>query len=137
MALTHYRTALGILVCLVRRPPPRSTRTHTVLPYATSFRCPLYRYTSYLMSCSPIRTAWPTRPATVMPPTLALLGSASSGVWVHSIRQTGSRIGSAFLADASSTVTRQGRSEEHMSELQSLMRISYAVICLKKKPRQT
>src|SRR3546814_10168684 len=30
-------------------------------------------------------------------------------------------------------VTRVGRSEEHMSELQSLMRISYAVFCLKKK----
>src|SRR3546814_3441692 len=30
----------------------------------------------------------------------------------------------------------QGRSEEHTSELQSLMRISYAVFCLKKKTRQ-
>src|SRR3546814_9744390 len=32
---------------------------------------------------------------------------------------------------------RQGRSEEHTSELQSLMRISYAVFCLKKKKTQT
>src|SRR3546814_6179594 len=32
---------------------------------------------------------------------------------------------------------RRGRSEEHTSELQSLMRISYAVFCLKKKKRQT
>src|SRR3546814_8329833 len=31
--------------------------------------------------------------------------------------------------------TRRGRSEEHTSELQSLMRISYAVFCLKKKKR--
>src|SRR3546814_10195219 len=31
----------------------------------------------------------------------------------------------------------EGRSEEHTSELQSLMRISYAVFCLKKKPKQT
>src|SRR3546814_4765293 len=31
----------------------------------------------------------------------------------------------------------QGRSEEHTSELQSLMRISYAVFCLKKKKKQT
>src|SRR3546814_3532336 len=30
----------------------------------------------------------------------------------------------------------QGRSEEHTSELQSLMRISYAVFCLKKKPKK-
>src|SRR3546814_1909723 len=32
--------------------------------------------------------------------------------------------------------TPQGRSEEHTSELQSLMRISYAVFCLKKKKKQ-
>src|SRR3546814_1182120 len=32
---------------------------------------------------------------------------------------------------------RQGRSEEHTSELQSLMRISYAVFCLKKKKEKT
>src|SRR3546814_3085105 len=31
------------------------------------------------------------------------------------------------------TISRSGRSEEHTSELQSLMRISYAVFCLKKK----
>src|SRR3546814_1591951 len=33
-------------------------------------------------------------------------------------------------------VERQGRSEEHTSELQSLMRISYAVFCLKKKKKE-
>src|SRR3546814_4417503 len=38
---------------------------------------------------------------------------------------------------ASSTVKTGGRSEEHTSELQSLMRISYAVFCLKKKNNQT
>src|SRR3546814_6464354 len=37
------------------------------------------------------------------------------------------------LADAGAGRHRQGRSEEHTSELQSLMRISYAVFCLKKK----
>src|SRR3546814_4898714 len=35
------------------------------------------------------------------------------------------------------SATRGGRSEEHTSELQSLMRISYAVFCLKKKTRKT
>src|SRR3546814_3828608 len=34
-----------------------------------------------------------------------------------------------------SVALREGRSEEHTSELQSLMRISYAVFCLKKKPK--
>src|SRR3546814_2425659 len=38
---------------------------------------------------------------------------------------------------ASSPGTRLRRSEEHTSELQSLMRISYAVLCLKKKPNHT
>src|SRR3546814_957654 len=46
-----------------------------------------------------------------------------------------------FLQVASSPLTRSsyhaGRSEEHTSELQSLMRSSYAVFCLKKKTQQT
>src|SRR3546814_2019047 len=43
--------------------------------------------------------------------------------------------GLARLATRGATVLREGRSEEHTSELQSLMRISYAVFCLKKKKR--
>src|SRR3546814_3528151 len=39
----------------------------------------------------------------------------------------------AFLHQILATVARAARSEEHTSELQSLMRISYAVFCLKKK----
>src|SRR3546814_8935028 len=38
----------------------------------------------------------------------------------------------AFIGDVESMHERDGRSEEHTSELQSLMRISYAVFCLKK-----
>src|SRR3546814_8653472 len=41
------------------------------------------------------------------------------------------------LAEAAARSVREGRSEEHTSELQSLMRISYAVFCLKKKKKQT
>src|SRR3546814_7790234 len=41
-----------------------------------------------------------------------------------------------IVATAPSTVKRMVRSEEHTSELQSLMRISYAVFCLKKKKKQ-
>src|SRR3546814_5260978 len=41
--------------------------------------------------------------------------------------------GSAWAADARPADAPKGRSEEHTSELQSLMRISYAVFCLKKK----
>src|SRR3546814_8484965 len=41
------------------------------------------------------------------------------------------------LADAPAAKSRQCRSEEHTSELQSLMRISYAVSCMKKKKNTT
>src|SRR3546814_3967678 len=45
--------------------------------------------------------------------------------------------GAATWATACGTVYKVGRSEEHTSELQSLMRISYAVFCLKKKKINT
>src|SRR3546814_1245846 len=53
---------------------------------------------------------------------------AKGGVWDEAALD-------AYLADPMKTVpgTRMARSEEHTSELQSLMRISYAVFCLKKK----
>src|SRR3546814_10054814 len=41
------------------------------------------------------------------------------------------------LADRDAITLPEGRSEEHTSELQSLMRISYAVFCLKKKNKKT
>src|SRR3546814_9185108 len=44
--------------------------------------------------------------------------------------------GGSLAALAPETVTALDRSEEHTSELQSLMRISYAVFCLKKKKKQ-
>src|SRR3546814_6359684 len=43
--------------------------------------------------------------------------------------------GGALVARGEAVSHRRGRSEEHTSELQSLMRISYAVFCLKKKKR--
>src|SRR3546814_10045644 len=79
---------------------------------------------------------------------LALVGESGSGksVTAHSILQllpqTGSRTTGSIcyrgqeLVGAEARVLRQlrgDRSEEHTSELQSLMRISYAVFCLKKK----
>src|SRR3546814_1097211 len=47
------------------------------------------------------------------------------------VRSSGGSVGCAAVGQAGG---RQLRSEEHTSELQSLMRISYAVFCLKKKP---
>src|SRR3546814_7608866 len=51
-------------------------------------------------------------------------------------RQLATLVEVAPLEEALRTLTRQSRSEEHTSELQSLMRISYAVFCLKKKKKQ-
>src|SRR3546814_10895589 len=89
---------------MIRR-PPRSTRTDTLFPYTTLFR-----------SKGRVHRRWsvhthrsPGRPAAV--------GSGAP-------RRARDR---CAAADSS------GRSEEHTSELQSLMRISYAVFCLKKK----
>src|SRR3546814_1979534 len=46
-------------------------------------------------------------------------------------------VGSRVIKPALSASAKIARSEEHTSELQSLMRISYAVFCLKKKKKQT
>src|SRR3546814_8656447 len=90
-------------VLMIRR-PPRSTRTDTLFPYTTLFR------------------------STGRAPGLAVVlvgDDPASAVYV------GSK-GKATAAPAQ-PVSNTGRSEEHTSELQSLMRISYAVFCLKKK----
>src|SRR3546814_2635566 len=60
----------------------------------------------------------------------------SGGSHVSGNRNGQDRPGCAVGADGGSPVKEQPRSEEHTSELQSLMRISYAVFCLKKKKEQ-
>src|SRR3546814_3723718 len=94
---------------MIRR-PPRSTRTDTLFPYTTLFRSPLG-------SCK-VPPASHERPRG---PT-----ARDRSPWFRSSRE-GCRV------DAREARVRPGRSEEHTSELQSLMRISYAVFCLKKK----
>src|SRR3546814_4709987 len=100
---------------MIRR-PPRSTRTDTLFPYTTLFRSqiPLFRGNRYLgILFGPDG----------YPPALERLPHSGEGLVmrdvnyaVEMVRQPG-----------------QIRSEEHTSELQSLMRSSYAVFCLKKK----
>src|SRR3546814_6485958 len=87
------------------RRPPRSTRTDTLFPYATLCR-------SRHREVDPLR-----RPDGVR--VLAL---------VHGSDVVGPHAGDVRAMDEG-----QHRSEEHTSELQSLMRISYAVFCLTKK----
>src|SRR3546814_6211502 len=89
------------------RRPPRSTRTDTLFPYTTLFRS-LCRMGLQICRCM----NWDDL--------RFFLSVARAG-----------QIGRAAPA------LRADRSEEHTSELQSLMRISYAVFCLKKKKQKT
>src|SRR3546814_6552726 len=100
------------------RRPPRSTRTDTLFPYTTLFR-------SYLGMCR----RWRDIPK----PTIAMVQGAciAGGLMLAWVCDLIIASDDAYFADP--TVTMGIRSEEHTSELQSLMRISYAVFCLKKK----
>src|SRR3546814_2163047 len=99
-----------VCVFLIIRRPPRSTRTDTLFPYTTLFR------------------------------SLAV----GQGVVLAHLQSAGARLsdtrritdGLDKVRAAARHALRKGqleRSEEHTSELQSLMRIPYAVFCLKKK----
>src|SRR3546814_4867064 len=96
---------------MIRR-PPRSTRTDTLIPYTTLFRSRLHAL--HLAAHRSRRSA------------LRSLGRQGQDGVRHPRLRVRSR-GSARPRSA------KRRSEEHTSELQSLMRISYAVFCLKKK----
>src|SRR3546814_7386612 len=107
----------------MRARPPSSTRTDTLVPYTTLFRSSghlappgKWNWTAWNSSkkahtCTPARPA--RRQSGAPPAALAL----KRGI-VPLLLDT---IGASFKG---------GRSEEHTSELQSLMRISYAVFCL-------
>src|SRR3546814_3344869 len=104
----------------MRRRPPRSTRTDTLFPYTTLFR-----------SCQgDSRDAGRLRPMKPLP-LVALVGNPNAGKTSLFNALTGARQKVGNYPGV--TVERKQRSEEHTSELQSLMRISYAVFCLKKK----
>src|SRR3546814_4295974 len=90
----------------MNRRPPRSTRTDPLFPYTTLFRSP-DRFRGIRHSA-----AWDADPEVLGPPFHAPQGSISTRSSAKALRI---------------------RSEEHTSELQSLMRNSYAVFCLKKK----
>src|SRR3546814_1771970 len=101
-----------IVFFLMIRRPPRSTRTDTLFPYTTLFRSPdKLNFASAGVGTAPH------------------LGGEQlfAHVGVKAVHVPYAGIGGAFPDIMS------GRSEEHTSELQSLMRISYAVFCLKKK----
>src|SRR3546814_4645059 len=101
---------------MIRR-PPRSTRTDTRVPYTTLFR-----------SC---RIGHAGQPA------VEFVGPGMIGAneLLGAARRAVDEAGAAVAADIGEGAD-IARSEEHTSELQSLMRISYAVFCLKKKKNQ-
>src|SRR3546814_7680140 len=119
---------------MIRR-PPRSTRTDTRLPYTTLFR-------SCRSSCGISLCDRPAAPA---------FGGQARGKQIEGVgaKRLECRVeGETWIAEALGDLPHEairrvahaarlgvaalGRSEEHTSELQSLMRISYAVFCLKK-----
>src|SRR3546814_6522608 len=104
--------------------PPRSTRTDTLFPYTTLFRSSDATSTKY-STCSSNSEIWEIR--RIWNCTVATRTEAGKRVLMPFSR-TVACCGAKGLA--------QNRSEEHTSELQSLMRISYAVFCLKKKKTQ-
>src|SRR3546814_4013953 len=97
---------------MIRR-PPRSTRTDTLFPYTTLFRS-----------------------GGGHPPRGAAAGDHDrirGLLHRRSLSQRVSRTNEGAAAPSEAATSGGSRSEEHTSELQSLMRISYAVFCLKKK----
>src|SRR3546814_1309759 len=99
---------------MIRR-PPRSTRTYTLFPYTT-----LFRSTPPMMGISAVGS-WRRYATTRNIAACPCMGQAS--------------MPSGWGISMKATMTKD-RSEEHTSELQSLMRISYAVFCLKTKQKQ-
>src|SRR3546814_3329283 len=110
------------------RRPPRSTRTYTLFPYTTLFRSITHFIAFLCYLCQ--RDSNFTASLAPFAPAYALF-SCSGEMPCCSIICCLKRIGPV---PSPMTVCRQvSRSEEHTSELQSLMRISYAVFCLTKK----
>src|SRR3546814_2769575 len=110
---------------MIRR-PPRSTRTDTLFPYATLFRSAAARRSIGAVPDDPRRPPQPRRDPVsarqACPDSACALPIAAPQAGVAACPSAHRRDGAA-----------PGRSEEHTSELQSLMRISYAVFCLKKQ----
>src|SRR3546814_1432047 len=121
---------------MIRR-PPRSTRTDTLFPYTTLFRSALGREEIDRAGDAPLAD-------------LDLLSIAAIGIVEaesdaehavgkgvdHPAPGNAARLGLFAVPAADEALARRlrhlDRSDEHTSELQSLMRISYAVFCLKK-----
>src|SRR3546814_6143094 len=110
------------------RPPPRSNRTYTLFPYTTLFRSPRSEAALQLRQGRAAGIAQDQ--VELGKPTLSDIGRRLAR---PQPRQGYGRIQIVETPGRRRGVEHHVRSEEHTSELQSLMRISYAVFCLKKK----
>src|SRR3546814_5167424 len=122
---------------MIRR-PPRSTRTDTLFPYTTLFRSNLTElYTTPTIGYTGIVD--PQNPGAGTNSTLVygggnpLLEPERANTWTAGITAAPMRGLTASIDYFNISI----RSEEHTSELPSLMRISYAVFCLKKKTHKS
>src|SRR3546814_1635916 len=160
--MSHFVFILLVLFFLMILRPPRSTRTDTLFPYTTLFRS-LRPFPVAIIRIGRAPIAFevrhPLRAARAVPARRLQIGElfdrphfdrhAGKARDRRRGRLPGARIGRRddergrlrparrdfarlFLAQLRQ-LDRAERSEEHTSELQSLMRISYAVFCLKKK----
>src|SRR3546814_6579686 len=146
----------------MRRRPPRSTRTDTRFPYTTLFRsgrglaasggpggsgfrllpgncqpCP------WLIGSAPFPDRSNHIPMALRPALINAMANAARKAQRSLIRDFNevenlqvSKKGPADFVSAADRKAEKIRSEEHTSELQSLMRISYAVFCLKKNKKK-
>src|SRR3546814_2091298 len=117
---------------LIIRRPPRSTRTDTLFPYTTLFRsrASLRQRADFDLCIRP-------GDQNVLAARIEVHRCGNPVADIHAPDGHGREAG-AHQADGRmkpQPQRRQLRSEEHTSELQSLMRISYAVFCLKKKKK--
>src|SRR3546814_2029788 len=112
----------------MRRRPPRSTRTDTLFPYTTLFRSEV-----------------PALPAFALQRAVStMIRDLGLDYWTGTVFTTNRRVwehDDAFKERLRlmrcMAIDMETRSEEHTSELQSLMRNSYAVFCLTKKKQPT
>src|SRR3546814_3367465 len=101
----------------MRRRPPRSTRTDTLFPYTTLFRSEF--------ECHRVGQAGDEHAVVVVEQVQVVVGDRQAEQDLALVVEVVLALGDQLRM----------RSEEHTSELQSLMRISYAVCCLKKKSK--
>src|SRR3546814_4920798 len=110
---------------MIRR-PTRSTRTDTLFPYTTLFRSREHRHHAQQLCRNEEEVESEGAQDRIERPEIPFR---------YNVRWRRKRIGRDIVIRVTQVIG--CRSEEHTSELQSLMRISYAVFCLKTKKKKT